>query len=260
MAMATSSDQGENPIFEFVNASTDSVLLSIPEDAKSGTTIARFRLSTETTLGPDGLAIDGEVEDYLITIGEGACSLEVTTTEDSLNAGTLRTAIICANVTPNIDRDGDNIPDPDPITFNIPGGGPHKIEPLSQLPTITDALHLDGTSQPGFVGVPLIEVDGNLAGTGPVGTGANAFVLVGGSGGSIVESLVMNRFSGRAIEIADAEGGHAIIGNFIGTDVTGEIAAANGGPDLAARSSLAVMQVATRSRRTSSQAITTLAC
>ena len=225
-------DQGENALFEFIFPNTTSAVLSIPDDALSGTTIARFRLTTETAIGPTGLAMDGEVEDYIVTIGEAACSLQVTTTDDSLDPGTLRSAILCANATPNIDRDGDLIPDPDPISFNIPGGGPHTIEPLSELPTITDAIHFDGTTQPGFAGVPLIEINGRLAGTGSVGTGANAFVFVGGAGGSIVESLVINRFTGRAIEIADATGGHIITGNYIGTDVTGAIAAANGGPDL----------------------------
>ncbi len=225
-------DPGENALFEFIFPDTTSAVLPIPEGALSGTTLARFRLTTESTIGPTGLAMDGEVEDYIVTIGESVCSLEVTTTEDSLNAGTLRSAILCANALPNIDRDGDLIPDPDPIRFNIPGNGPSTIQPLSELPTITDAIHFDGTTQPGFAGVPLIEIDGRLAGNGSVGTGANALVFVGGAGGSIIESLVINRFSGRAIEIADAAGGHIIAGNYIGTDVTGAIAAANGGPDL----------------------------
>ncbi len=225
-------DPGENALFEFIFPDTTSAFLKIPADALSGTTLARFRLTTETAIGPTGLAMDGEVEDYIVTIGEAACSLQVTTTEDSLNPGTLRSAILCANATPNIDRDGDSIPDPDPISFNIPGDGTHTVQPLSELPTITDAIHFDGTTQPGFTGTPLIEIDGSVAGTGSGGMGANALVFVGGAGGSIIESLVINRFSGRAIEIADAAGGHTITGNYIGTDVTGTTAAANGGPDL----------------------------
>ena len=41
----------------------------VPQSAVSGLTAARFRLSTQSTLGPKGLAQDGEVEDYLVTVG-----------------------------------------------------------------------------------------------------------------------------------------------------------------------------------------------
>ena len=35
------------------------------------------------------------------------------------------------------------------IAFNIPGPGPHTIQPRSALPRITDALIIDGYTQPG---------------------------------------------------------------------------------------------------------------
>ena len=42
-------------------------------------------------------------------------------------------------------------PGTDTITFNIPGvaGGVRTIQPISPLPAITDALVIDGYSQPG---------------------------------------------------------------------------------------------------------------
>ena len=68
-----------------------------------------------------------------------ACSLEVIHTGDS-GYGSLREAIACANVQPG----------PDTITFNIPGSGPHVINPSTKLPTISgDSTVIDGTSQPG---------------------------------------------------------------------------------------------------------------
>lgn len=46
--------------------------VTVPTDAKVGTTYARFRLSTAGGLAPNGLAADGEVEDYAVTIQQGA--------------------------------------------------------------------------------------------------------------------------------------------------------------------------------------------
>lgn len=51
-----------------VPAGFSTVSFDIPNTAVPGATIARFRLSSTGGLGPDGLASDGEVEDYLIGI------------------------------------------------------------------------------------------------------------------------------------------------------------------------------------------------
>ena len=45
---------------------------SVPSWAKSGTSFARFRLSTAGGLGPIGVAADGEVEDYAVGVGTSA--------------------------------------------------------------------------------------------------------------------------------------------------------------------------------------------
>ena len=50
------------------------------------------------------------------------------------------------------------------IDFDIPGTGPQIIAPLSALPTITATVTIDGTSQPGYSGKPLIEILGTSAG------------------------------------------------------------------------------------------------
>jgi parallel beta-helix repeat protein len=73
----------------------------------------------------------------------------VTTTADS-GPGSLRQAILDANATPGFDR----------IAFNIPGSGVHVIQPLSDLPALTDAGAVNGATQPGYAGTPLIELDG----------------------------------------------------------------------------------------------------
>ena len=48
------------------------------------------------------------------------------------------------------------------ITFNIGGGGLQTIHPASALPEITNTLTIDGTTQPGFNGTPIIEIKGDL--------------------------------------------------------------------------------------------------
>src|SRR5262245_58530300 len=74
----------------------------------------------------------------------------------------------------------------DTIAFNIGGGGLQTIQLLSSLPGLADPVVIDGSSQPGYVGSPLIELDGWLAGE------SNGLVIF--SQGSTVRGLIINRF------------------------------------------------------------------
>jgi hypothetical protein len=62
-------DAGEH-IFQdqSVTAGTNKLQVNIPSGVATGTTVARFRLSTVSGLGFTGSATDGEVEDYQMTI------------------------------------------------------------------------------------------------------------------------------------------------------------------------------------------------
>lgn len=135
-----------------------------------------------------------------------ALAFTVTNTNDA-GPGSLRQAILDANANAG----------PDVISFSI-ASGPQRIVLTSQLPIITDPLTIDGATQPGFAGVPLIEIqpDGNVIGDGIRITGGN----------SVLRGLVLNNFRGHAIFI-DTGGGNVIEGNYIGTDATGAVAAAN---------------------------------
>ena len=82
-----------------------------------------------------------------------AVTLPVTNVNDS-GSGSLRQAIDTANQTPG----------PDTIAFNIAAGGLETITPQSMLPAITDPVIIDGTTQPGFAGIPIIELNGANAG------------------------------------------------------------------------------------------------
>ena len=52
------------------------------------------------------------------------------------------------------------------IDFDISGSGVQTIAPLSPLPAITNPVLIDGDSQPGYAGTPLIELSGSQAGSG----------------------------------------------------------------------------------------------
>ncbi len=135
-----------------------------------------------------------------------AVTLTVTTTADS-GAGSLRQAILDSNASAGT---------LDTIAFAIPGGGVHTITPASALPTITDPVVIDGTTQPGFAGMPLVELDGSTA------AGAGLSIT---AGSSTVRGLVINRWA-TGISISGA-GQNVVAGNFIGTDASGTLPLGN---------------------------------
>jgi len=131
----------------------------------------------------------------------------VTNTDDA-GPGSFRQAILDANSNAG----------PNKIAFDIGGGGVQTIQPRSALPAVTRPVVIDGTSQPGFAGSPLIELDGSRAG--------QAYGLTINAGDSTVRGLVINRFVDAGIALQE-RGGDLIAGNYIGTDVTGAQARPN---------------------------------
>jgi hypothetical protein len=68
----------------------------------------------------------------------------------------------------------------DTINFNIPGPGPYTITLFGQaLPAITSPVIIDGKSQPGYAGQPIIELNGSLVQSGGIGSfiGTNGIEL-----------------------------------------------------------------------------------
>lgn len=128
----------------------------------------------------------------------------VTNTNDH-GTGSLRQAMLNANVTVGADR----------VIFQIPGTGVQTIRPTSPLPEIKDLVTIDATTQPGFSGSPLIELDGSAVGISTSG-------LTISSGNSTVRGLVINGFLEAGITLKTAGGNH-IEGNIIGLDPTGSI-------------------------------------
>ncbi len=143
-----------------------------------------------------------------------AATFTVTNTNDS-GAGSLRDAITQANASPGFDL----------IAFNIPGAGPHTIMPLSSLPQITDPVDIDGESQPGYAGLPLIEIDGSALAS----SGTSCFFLTSGASGSYIHGLAINRFTGAeasAIRLYGSDNNYIYL-NHLGTDPGGTAALGN---------------------------------
>ena len=128
----------------------------------------------------------------------------VTNTNDS-GPDSLRQAILNANANPGLDT----------IDFAISGPAPYIITLASALPAITDPIVLDGSSQTGFVGTPLIQING-------VGLSGDGLILGAGSTGSTVKDLDIYHFSGAAIHLLSNK--NVVQGNYLGTDVTGTAA------------------------------------
>src|SRR5262245_15376464 len=141
---------------------------------------------------------------FILPLTAPASTFLVSSTADS-GPGSLRQAILDANANPGTDS----------IVFNVPGSGLHTISPSTALPTISDAVTIDGSTQPGFTGSPIIELDGSRAGADVDGLRITA-------GSSVISGLVINRFSSDGIELS-GNGGNIVKGCFIGTDATGTV-------------------------------------
>jgi hypothetical protein len=138
-----------------------------------------------------------------------AATFTVTTTDDS-GPGSLRAAMFSANASPGADT----------IAFNLPGAGVQTISPLTQLPTLTNAVTLDGYTQPGsqantlVVGNdarPLIRLDGRLC------TSVQPAGLRLTGSGLVVRGLVIVKFA-RGL-VLDTCNNSTVAGNWIGLDV-----------------------------------------
>jgi len=115
-----------------------------------------------------------------------ANTYNVSNTNDS-GAGSLRQAILDANGHAGADT----------IWFFI-GSGAKTISLASQLPDITDGVLLDGWIQPGFAGLPLIRIDGNLI-------AGNSTALRIYAGTTTLRGLIFTRF-GTAVIVGGGDG------------------------------------------------------
>jgi hypothetical protein len=160
------------------------------------------------------------------------CATYVVTNTGDTGDGSLRQAILSANLSTNV---------PDDIRFTIPGTGPHSISPTTPLPALTDPVVIDGYSQP-------------AASPNTLSNGDNAVLQI-----VLRESLVIDTTNStvrglaiRQIQVGATpgpKGSNVIEGCFVGLDATGTNSLASpgfgvfvqtpnnrvGGPNAAAR-------------------------
>ena len=167
-----------------------SLLIGLRVEAQSGVNVFVVdSAADDADLGPDGVC----------ATAFGEC--------------TLRAAIEEANDVPN-EPSG-----PDEIHFAIPGSGVHTISPVGALPPIIDPLVIDGYTQPG-------------ASPNTLAAGTNAQLLIELAGtpdvfcglefrtsDSLVRGLVINGFGAYGVLLTGEN--NTVVGNFIGTDATG---------------------------------------
>jgi hypothetical protein len=161
---------------------------------------------------------------FINTDNDASSTIQVTTASDvfdgnvsSLSAllsdkGTdglisLREAIAAANSTANgsvVDR----------ITFNIAGSGPHVISfGTGGLPIISDAVFIDGTSEPDYAtngNSPVIVLEGLSA-----GATASGISLAATASGSTIQGLLIRNFSQNGVLIQSGSNGNAILSNIV---------------------------------------------
>ena len=142
-----------------------------------------------------GLASPGAAATFTVTTA--ACGVP----------GSLHEAIRAANAAG---------PGPHTVAFDIPGSGVHTITLNENLPSINVEVMIDGTTQPGYAGSPLVAI-----GCDPNTQFGFYFTIPGTVRGLAIHSC------GTAIQ-ALGGGGVAVQGCRLGTDASGLVAAPNG--------------------------------
>ena len=161
-------------------------------------------------------AADGETFTVDST-GNGADATIDAVCADMTGACSLRAAIQESNA---------SVGSKDTIAFNIPA--PHLIVVPAlpaAFPQVTDAVVIDGQTQPSYAGTPLVEID--VGGQGPFGL----LVIGDDSAGTEVRGIaIYSGDSGNdwAIDF-DNRGGNVVERNFIGTDASGTTVKGRGG-------------------------------
>ena len=124
-------------------------------------------------------------------VGTAAAAVYTVTNAADSGVGTLRDCIQQANTNPGSHT----------IAFNLPA--PHVIAPTSQLPPVANAVWIDGSTQPGYTGAPVVRINGaSVSLSGGLlfnvrGGGAHALYVTGFTNGSgVALNGQSNRVSG----------------------------------------------------------------
>jgi CSLREA domain-containing protein/uncharacterized repeat protein (TIGR01451 family) len=167
-----------------------------------------FAITQVVTMIPTHADVKNETASNLLNMPIAPAATFIVNSADDHNdtactAGdcTLREAINAANANAGTDV----------INFAI-GSGAQTINLTSALPLITGAVTINGATQPGFAGTPLIELNGTSA-----GESANGLHIFASN--CVVRGLVINRFGLQGISLLGSS--NTIVGNYLGTNAAG---------------------------------------
>ena len=172
---------------------------------------------TSTSFDPDGngegpLKPAGPPTYTVTTLDDELDSTSPTATVADLGGAgdiSLREAIFLANQDADLNT----------IAFDLSGSGTQVIDVASALPTIVHPVHIDGTTQSGFVDAPLIGLNGTLAGSSTDGLRLTA-------SDSTISGLAIYNFGGDGIEVIGGTD-NTFTENYVGLNLGGS-AAGNG--------------------------------
>ncbi len=213
-----SSTTGAAPAFQFLGATTVTLTASTQKFTEPISSLSSALQSSQTVTATV-TASNHDTSEFAASVSLSP-ALVVTNTSDNVQGeavGSLRQAILDANNSPL---------GPNSITFELPKSDPGfkpatstwSITLASTLPAIMTTIFVDGTSQPGYIGAPVIQINGhtnNVAGDG--------LQLASGSDGSRIRGLDIEGFaSGAGIDVVSND--DVIQSNYLGTDVTGTTA------------------------------------
>ncbi|MBK6749354.1 MAG: CSLREA domain-containing protein [Acidobacteria bacterium] len=218
------SDSGRDEL-AFIDSASNQIHLMIRENLRRNSSTTANEI---VSLDVDGSAVairpmrlNSDALSDLVVLRQGASEPSViltspaatfvvntTSDEDDGSCGascSFREAIQAANNSNGVDT----------ITFSI-GSGFRILQPESALPRVEYPVTIDATTQPGFSGVPIIEVFGNLAGEGSNGLDIN-------TSDSVVRGLAVTGFEQLYNENDETYTGGAGIAifNFVGETFAG---------------------------------------
>ncbi len=205
----------------FTDAGADSWTGTVNYGDGSGNqtlTLSGSSFNLSHTYATDGqYTVTVNITDDEGTVGTGSFvvtvdNYTVTTTSDS-GGGSLRQALVNANA--GVQGTGTHA-----INFNIPGSGVHTITVASVLPTISTPVIIDGTSQPSYAGMPLIELDGSAIPNGNSNTNGLSVNAT-----STIKGLDIHGFYSADVILGTGGNGSTFTGNYVGTDSTGNAVA-----------------------------------
>jgi hypothetical protein len=171
--------------------------------AADGAAVAGVAMRLDADAFSDLVVLEPGATVPTVLVTQGAPAATVTNANDD-GPGSLRQAIFAASA-----RGGGT------VVFDIPGDGPHTIAVRTALPAILDPITIDATTQPGYDGRPVVEID-NSAVPGEVGLNL-AF------GASVVRGLAITGAGGSGISIFGAAG-NIVEGNYVGLDPAAGVA------------------------------------